>query len=55
MTRRLRASWLIGAIMVIPTAVGVAWWYYWPTYRRHHLISVAEKAIASDKPADHDP
>jgi tetratricopeptide (TPR) repeat protein len=52
LTRRVPAWWLIGAIVLIPAGVGVAWWYYWPTYHRGQLLSAAKKAIASDKPAE---
>jgi tetratricopeptide (TPR) repeat protein len=39
-------------MVLIPAGVGVAWWYYWPTYHRGQLLSQAEKAMASDKPAE---
>ncbi|HEV2947764.1 MAG TPA: tetratricopeptide repeat protein [Gemmataceae bacterium] len=52
LTRRVPAPWLIGAIVLIPAGVSVAWWYYWPTYHRRQLLAAAERAIESDKPAE---
>jgi tetratricopeptide (TPR) repeat protein len=47
-SRRLPAFWLIGAMVLVPAAVGVGWWCYWPTYHRNHLLTITEKALAAD-------
>ncbi len=44
MIRRV-PPWFVAAIILIPAAIGIGWWFYWPTYRRNHLLAVAEKAI----------
>ncbi len=33
---------------MVPGVIGIGWWIYWPTYHRHHLLAVAEKAIESN-------
>jgi tetratricopeptide (TPR) repeat protein len=51
MIRRVPLAWSVGAIILIPAAIGVGWWFYWPTYHRNHLLAVAEKALeANDLP-----
>src|SRR6184192_4026260 len=36
MIRRV-PPWFVAAIILIPAAIGIGWWFYWPTYRRNHL------------------
>jgi tetratricopeptide (TPR) repeat protein len=47
MIRRVPIAWLVGAIILIPGAAGIGWWFYGPTYQRNHLLRVAENGIQS--------
>jgi tetratricopeptide (TPR) repeat protein len=48
MIRRFPITWIIGSVILIPAVFAVAWWAYWPSYHRRHLLRVAEKAIEAD-------
>src|SRR5437870_21421 len=48
MTQRHRYQLFAAAIVLIPAAVVLAWWYQWPKYERSRRLAKAEQAVASD-------